>query len=212
MPNRAIIERRFWLISSIATAVAFVALQSSPLPDYYALALAVAPLLLLAGYVLLRGRGRDTRLLAIMLALEGVGSAIGGMYPTIGINLLLLGFLVGLSLFLTYRTANPDPDRKVAAVVLLLGTPALFFATGSSSSIFFALALGGMAASAWVSAFSRPRVGLGAVLIVVGVVLEIMTISEGQDLLLLLAWALFYVGNLLMAIGVTREVPRHAST
>lgn len=211
MPNRAIIERRFWLISSIATAVAFVALQSSPLPDCYALALAVAPLLLLAGYVLLRGRGRDTRLLAIMLALEGVGSAIGGMYPTIAINLLLLGFLVGLSLFLTHRIANPDPDRKVAAVVLLLGTPALFFASGSTGSIFFALALGGMAASAWVSAFSRPRVGLGAVMIVVGVVLEIMTISEGQDLLLLLAWALFYVGNVLLAIGVTREVPRHAS-
>ena len=65
--------------------------------------------------------------------------------------------------------------------------------------------LGGMAAAAWISTFPRSRVGAGAALIVAGVVLEIAA-SSGSAVLTLAAWPLFYLGNLVMATGVTGEL------
>ena len=47
--------------------------------------------------------------------------------------------------------------------------------------------------------------GLGAAPIVAGVVLEIAA-SGGSALLAMVAWPLFYIGNLVLATGVTGEL------
>lgn len=210
MSKRALIERRPWLLASIASAVAFIALQSSRLPGLYLLALAAAPFVLLAVYALQRHRGRDTRLLAVMLVLEGIGLAISSIWPTIAINALLFGYLAGLSLFLSHRIQHPDPDRRVAAAVLLLGTPVLCWVAIGMGLMFYGLALGGMAASAWISTFPRSRAGVGAVLIVVANVLGVAVI-DGALLPAILAWGLFYVGNVVLATGVTGELIERAT-
>ncbi|GAB7551125.1 hypothetical protein NRB_06220 [Novosphingobium sp. 11B] len=209
MPHRALIERRPWLLASIVLAVAWVWLRGSTLPGLYLIVLKGAPLALLAVYAVLRHRGNDTRSLAGMLGLEAVGSALWYDVPVIGLNAILIAFLIGLSLFLMHRRAVIDNGRKVAALALTLGTPLLcVFAAdqaGVGVPLFLGLALGGMAASAWISTFARSRVGLGAALIAAGVVLEIAA-SGGSALLAMVAWPLFYIGNLVLATGVTGEL------
>ncbi len=211
MPHRALIERRPWLLASIALAVAWVwlGLVDSTLPGLYLIVLKGTPLALLAVYAALRHHGNDTRSLAGMLALEAVGSALWYDVPVIGLNAMLVAFLIGLTMFLVHRRAVMDGGRKASALALTLGTPLLcFFAAdraGVAVPLFLGLGLGGMAASAWISTFPRSRVGLGAGLIVAGVVLEIAA-AGGSALLAVVAWPLFYVGNLVLATGVTGEL------
>lgn len=210
MPHPALIERRPWLLASMVAAVAWVCLQDSRTPGLYLLVLKGVPLLLLAAYAALRHRGNDTRSLAGMLALEGVGSALWYEIPTIGLNAMLVAFLIGLTLFLTHRRAVMDSGRRASALALTLGTPLLCFFAADRADVgvplFLGLALGGMAASAWISTFPRSRVGLGAALIVAGVVLEIAASGGAGGALALVAWPLFYVGNLVLATGVTGEL------
>lgn len=214
MPKRALIERRPWLLASMACALAWVVLRGGATPGIYLLALKAAPLLLLAVYAVLRHRGNDTRSLAGMLVLEGLGSALLDIMPLIALNLLLVGYLVGLGLFLAHRRVVMDGGRRASALALTLGTPALcFFAAdraGVGVPLFLGLALGGMAASAWISTFPRSRVGTGAALIVAGNVLGIAAlgaISGGLAVVVALAaWPLFYIGNLVLATGVTGEL------
>lgn len=210
MPKRALIERRPWLLASIACALAWLWLQDGAVPGLALLALKAAPLLLLAVYAVLRHRGNDTRSLAGMLALQGIGSAAMDYAPLIGLNVLLLAYLIGLGLFLAHRRAVMDGGRKASALALTLGTPALcFFAAeraGVGVPLFLGLALGGMAASAWISTFPRSRVGLGAALVVAGNVLGIAALGGVAPAIALAAWPLFYIGNLMLASGVTGEL------
>lgn len=214
MPKRALIDRRPWLLASMACAVAWVALRYSAMPGLYLLAIEAAPLLLLAAYAALRHRGNDTRSLAGMLALQGIGTALMDYAPLIGLNALLVAYLLGLTMFLAHREPVIDDGRKASALVLTLGTPLLcYFAAeraGVGVPLFLGLALGGMAASAWISTFPRSRVGLGAALIVVGNIVSIAALgADGGGMgavIALAAWPLFYVGNLVLATGVTGEL------
>lgn len=214
MPKRALIERRPWLLASMACAVARIALRDSATPGLYLVVLEAAPLLLLAVYAVLRHRGNDTRSLAGMLALQGIGSALMDYAPLLGLNALVVAYLLGLTMFLVHRRGVVDDGRKASALVLTLGTPLLcFFAAeraGVGVPLFLGLALGGMAASAWISTFPRARVGVGAALIVVGNILAIAALGTGGDgvasLIALAAWPLFYLGNLVLATGITGEL------
>lgn len=207
MPHRALIERRPLLVASLLAAAAFAWLQDSAFPGLYLLLLALLPYLLLAAYSLLRHRGNDTRVLAIMVALQGTGWAIAPLWPAVAMPALWLAFLAGLSLFLSHRTVAPDVDRKVAAVSLLLGTPVLCLAAAGSGLLFFGLALGAMAAAAWVSTFPRSRVGVGAVVIVIGTLMGMIgTHGIAAEVIALTAWPLAYLGALVLATGVTGEL------
>lgn len=215
MHKLALIERRPWLLASMALALAFVWLEDTRVPGLYLLALKAAPLLLLAVYAVLRHRGGDTRSLAGMLALQGIGAALVDYAPLLGLNAMLVAYLIGLGLFLVHRRAVMDSSSRIAALALTLGTPALcYFAAeraGVGVPLFLGLALGGMAASAWISTFPRARVGLGAALVAMGVVLEIAA-AGGHEGLGMLAWPLFYLGNLVLATGVTGELRMREET
>jgi hypothetical protein len=210
MPQRALIEKRPWLLASMVLAVAYAWLQDSAFPGLYLLALKAAPLVLLAVYAALRHRGNDTRSLAGMIGLEAVGSALMDYAPGIGLNALLLGYLIGLGLFLSHRRVVVDGGRRASALALTLGTPLLCFFAASRAGvgvpIFLGLALGGMAASAWICTFARARVGLGAALIVAGNVLAIAAMGSASAVVALAAWPLFYIGNLVLATGVAGEL------
>ncbi|MFC0203422.1 hypothetical protein [Novosphingobium soli] len=210
MPRRALIERRPWLVASLACALAWLWLQDSAVPGLYLIALQALPLLLLGVYAALRHKGNDTRSLAAMLALQGIGGALIETAPLIGLNLLLLAYLIGLGLFMAHRRAVVDSSRRASALALVLGTPLLcFFAAdraGVSVPVFLGLALGGMTAGAWISTFPRGRVGLGAAVIVAGVVLEIATLGAAPSVVASIAWPLLYLGNFVLATGITGEL------
>ena len=60
MPRRALIEKRPWLVGSIAAAVAFYALRVSTVPELYLIPVKGAACALLALYALFHG-GREGR-------------------------------------------------------------------------------------------------------------------------------------------------------
>ncbi|KHK91526.1 hypothetical protein [Novosphingobium malaysiense] len=221
MPKRALIERRPWLLGSIVLALAFTWLswlQDSRIPGTYLLAVKCAPFLLLSAYALLRHRGTDTRLLATMLVLLGIGAALSDLFVYEGTVFMIAGFAIGIGLFLLHRRPGTTASQKGAAVALLLLTPLICQALARPelqagwAPAFFGLGLGGMAASAWMSNFPRYRVGLGAVIAVVASMLAISGAGapDGPTLGELVGWPLFYFGLMLLATGVTGELRNRA--
>lgn len=204
MPKRALIERRPWLLAAIVAAVLFLWCRNSTMPGLYLLALKALPFLLLAVYSVLRHRGKDTRTLAAMLVLEGTGAALNDLYDYPATVLIIIGHAMGISLFLNHLRRDLAMARKIFATALLLLTPLVFLLltnTGRGAApAFQGLALGGMAASAWASTFVRAQVGSGALMVVVACLIALEWPSWQ------FAWPLFFVGNLVLATGVTGEL------
>ena len=173
-------------------------------------------LALLAAYALLRHRGRDTQLLATMLALQAISVVLFDLASAWAMTVLFFAYMVGLSLFLTHRLLAPEATHRVGAAALALGTPALCYfiawQAGIAIPVFYGLALGGMAGAAWISTFPQGRVGVGGVLLVAGNAIGLSALvdaggrGELADWRALLSWALFYLGNLALATGVTGEL------
>ncbi|MEJ2457851.1 MAG: hypothetical protein P8Y58_06750 [Novosphingobium sp.] len=207
------------MLTSILFALAFVWLQDSRLPGVYLLTLKAAPLVLLAAYATLRHRGHDSQLLAAMLIFEGVGAALSDLAESWAGIVMVVGFALGIGLFLTHRRPHLTGSQKGLAVALLLLTPVICqfvvnpLAGVGWAPVYFGVAMGGMAASAWTSRFPRYRVGLGALLIVAGSMAALISLRvvNGPGLGEILGWPLFYLGNLIMATGVTGELRARAA-
>lgn len=212
MPKRALIERRPWLVASVLAALAFAWLQDSRVPGVYLLALGFAPLLLLAIYAVLRHKGSDTRLLAAMLVLEGAGWMAASLSQTAGWTLQFFGCLLGIRLFMNHRSPVPDWSGKVFGVCLLLVPPLGFLMLAHADvwpSLSFGFVLGGMAASAWVSTFPPFHMRSGTSFIVLANLIAASAPyvqPDGTNLPGVFAWPLFFVGNLILAIGITGEL------
>ena len=136
-----------------------------------------------------------------------------------GISYFFVGHIIAISLYARHRRTRLTPSQKATAVALLLGTPLIAFLLPTDRSAapgvaLYALALGGMAAAAWSSAFPRYRVGLGAVLFVVSDLLIFARMGPLADSALpgLLIWPLYYLGQLLICVGVTQFLRFRQST
>lgn len=219
MPRRALIERRPWLLTSLVFALAFVWLQDSRLPGVYLMTLKAAPLVLLAAYAALRHRGHDTLLLAAMLTFEGVGAALSDIDEKQAGIVMAVGFTLGTGLFLSHRRSALTGSQKALAFASLLLTPVVCRlvvnpdAQAGWAPAYFGVALGAMAAGAWASTFPRHRVGLGALLVIGGSVAALASLRavNGPGLGGLAGWPLLYLGNLIMATGITGELRARAA-
>ncbi|MDG2002865.1 MAG: lysoplasmalogenase [Novosphingobium sp.] len=214
MPKRALVEKRPWLLASLAAAIAYYALKDADFPGTYLLLIEVGALLLLAVYALLRGSGGDARMLAGAMAAAGLGVVAVELDPYIGGLLLIVGNGLFTGLFLRHRRETLQGSQKVAAVALLALVPLICWGLPldrdvASLTAVYGLSLGGMAGTAWTSTFSRYRVGIGALVCVGAGILGIagQGVLVGNNLPQLLSWPLFYLGHFLVCIGVT-QVPR----
>jgi uncharacterized membrane protein YdcZ (DUF606 family) len=118
-------------------------------------------------------------------------------------------------LFLHNLRPNPVGSQKAAATGLLLLTPAIGYALAATwpdalDVALSALVLGAMAGTAWISRFPRYRVGMGALLLVISQLLSIAVAAPtGQGSLPATAiWPLYYLGHLLICIGVIQTLRR----
>jgi uncharacterized membrane protein YhhN len=215
MPRRALIEKRPWLVASIGAAAAYYALRLSTVPELYLIPVKGAACALLALYAMLQGTGSERRWLAGMMAIAALGDMVIEIDVGSGALLFFTYHIVAISLYLRHPREHATPTQKAAAVAMLLLTPLLAWLLPADRAMawqtaLYGLALGGMAACAWMSAFPRYRVGVGAALFVASDLLLIAGRGPlmGGPLPEMLVWPLYYLGQFLIAVGVVQVLRR----
>ena len=215
MPRRALAEKRPLLLASIAAALAFYYLRWGPWPELYLIPLKGAAVGLLALYLWQRHSSPDARLLAWAFG----AAALGDMALEIETDRLIGGLLffayhvMAMGVYLRNRRPRLARSQKAAVVAMLLLTPVIAWllpadrAEAANIGI-YPLALGAMAASAWASVFPRYRVGAGAVLFLLSDLLLFVEMGPLQGSLVsaVLVWPIYYLGQLLIAVGVAQSL------
>ncbi len=208
MPKRAWIERRPWLLASLVAGMSFFFVRDGALAGLFKMAWKGAGVALLAVYALIRAPGTDGKMLAAVMAFGAAGDMAIEISLEAGAASFFVGHVIAIALYARHRRTSLTPTQKATAVALLLGTPLIAFLLPADRSAapgvaLYALALGGMAAAAWSSAFPRYRVGLGAVLFVVSdlLIFSRMGPLRASPLPDLLIWPLYYLGQLLICTG-----------
>lgn len=208
MPKRALIERRPWLLASLVAGISFFFVRDGALAGLFKMAWKGAGVALLAVYALIRAPGTDGKMLAAVMASGAAGDMAIEISLEAGAASFFVGHVIAIALYARHRRTSLTPTQKATSVALLLGTPLIAFLLPADRSAapgvaLYALALGGMAAAAWSSAFPRYRVGLGAVLFVVSdlLIFSRMGPLRASPLPDLLIWPLYYLGQLLICTG-----------
>ncbi|MEP2736364.1 MAG: lysoplasmalogenase family protein [Erythrobacter sp.] len=209
MAKSALVEHRPWLMAAVIAAIAFYGLKNGALGELFLIPIKGAACAFLALYALRRSKHSDAKLLAAFLGLSALGD-MGVIYDLkLGGALFFAAHLAGLSLFLRNLRASTTPSQKALGVALLLGTPFIsWLISGDWQIALYSLALGGMAASAWMSRFPRYRVGIGALLFVFSdwLIFAEMSILEASPIPDLAIWPLYFLAQFLIATGVVQTL------
>ena len=213
MPQRALIEKRPWLLASLIAGIGYYFLRGDSLPDIYEWVLKGAGVALLAVYALSRYHGADSRQIAAVMALGAVGDVLIELQLEWGAAAFLVGHLVAIHLYLRHRRPSLEASQKVLGLALIALTPLIsWWLTGSILVAVYALGLGAMAGAAWTSSFPRYRVGIGAALFVASdlLIFARLGVLAQSPLPGLLIWPLYYFGQFLIATGVVGELKSRA--
>ena len=213
MPTPALIERRPWLLASLVAGISYCFVKDGVLAGLFKLAWKGAGVALLAVYALLRAPGTDGKLLAAVMAFGAAGDMAIEISLAAGAACFFVGHVIAIALYAHHRRPRLTQSQKAAAAALLLGTPLIAFLLPADRSAapavaLYALALGGMAAAAWSSAFPRYRVGLGAVLFVASDLLIFARMGPlaASPLPGMLIWPLYYIGQFLICTGAVSRL------
>jgi uncharacterized membrane protein YhhN len=213
MAKGALIDKGPWLLASLAAAIAFCALRLSPVPELWLVPLPAAATGFLALYALLGKAGRGGGYLAAMMAVAAVRDVLFQVDLAVSALVFFVYHLLAISLYLRHPRAHATATQKAAALAMLLLTPVLAWLLPADRTLatplaLYGLAVGGMASCAWMSAFPRYRVGIGAALLLAYNLVVIAGLGPlmGEQLPDALAWPLYYVGQLLIAVGVVQTL------
>ena len=220
MVRRALVERRPWLIASLIAALAWWGLGGSDIvPGLYKVIWKGAPLLLLAAYAWQRHLGSDGTVLAGFLVIAGMSDMMSELQFAAAGTLMGFSLLLAIWLFSRNRRDHASLTQVGLAVVIAVTVPlvAWFLLAGQDGRLIvtgFALLLAIMAATAWISRFSRYRVGAGAMLFVASELLLFASfgpVMQGSPVARLLIWPLYYAGQLMITTGVVSRLRRDAA-
>ncbi len=211
MPKRALVEHRPWLLAAIAAATVYFFIRDWPIGEPWLILLKGAGVGFLAIYALARHASSDGRLLALVMALSALGDMLLELDFLWGGAAFFASHLAAMTLYLRNPRPHPAPSQKALAVALLAGTPLIAWLLAHDTGVtLYALALGGMAACAWMSRFSRYRVGVGAVLFVISDWLIFARMGPLAESALpgLAIWPAYFAGQFLIATGVIQTLRR----
>ena len=215
MPRRALVDHRPWLLAGIVLAIAFWVLSDARIGGLFIIALKGASVAALAAYALARSRATAARMIAAVMAIGAAGDIGMELYVTVGAAFFLVGHLVAIWLYRLNARPDPSGSQLGTAAALVLGVPVVgWLLTGDLLVVIYALALGTMAGSAWLSRFSRYHVGVGALLFVASDLLIFARLGGALDQAVTewFVWPLYYAGQFLICTGVVRTVRRdHAA-
>jgi len=213
MPQRIALSN--WvLVASILAGVSYVAAWDRGLPQAVELTWKGLGVGLLAVHAALRARGLDGWMLVAVMALGALGDVLlGAAGLTVGAIAFLAGHLVAIGLYWRNRRGKLAPSQRALAVVLVPATVFMAFLlpadrAGAPGVALYSLGLAVMAAMAWTSRFPRYRVGVGAMMFVVSDLLIFARAGPLPDSFAvgLAVWGLYYFGQLLICLGVTRSL------
>ncbi|WP_225206193.1 lysoplasmalogenase family protein [Novosphingobium huizhouense] len=205
MTAGALVQRRPWLALSLVFGLSYWLADHTRVPGVYEIAWKGGGVALLAVYAWSYHPVRDAHRIALVMALGAIGDMVLEIDFTLGAVAFLLGHLAAIALYLRHRRAHPGASQKALAVATIVGVPLIAFGlTRQPQVALYALALGGMAAAAWLSDFPRYRVGLGAMLFAASDLLLFARMGPMAESALprLLVWPLYYFGQLMICTGV----------
>jgi len=202
---------RFVLAASVVAGVSYVASWNMGLPEVSATAWKGAGVALLALYAGLLARSLDGWLICTVLAFGALGDVLlEAVGLTTGAVAFLVGHLIAIGLYLRNRRASLTPSQRLLAICLIPATVIIAFflpadRAGAPGVALYALGLSLMAATAWTSRFPRLGAGLGAVMFVASDLLIFARSGPLADAawIGLAIWGLYYLGQLLICLGVT---------
>lgn len=205
------------IAASVVAALAFYLLRSADPMPMALVVLKGTGVGMLAILALLYGPGRSGAMLASVMALGALGDMLIEFDTVAGAAAFLIGHMVAIVFYLRFRRDRLTASQLMLALVILVTVPFAGWSLPADRAmapvvLVYALALGLMAAAAWTSRFSRYSVGIGAVLFVLS---DLLIFAEGGPLALsalphLLIWPLYYIGQLLICLGVLRLLGREA--
>lgn len=171
---------------------------------------------LLALWAASRARGLDGWWITAVMALGALGDVL---IDAVGLTAGALAFLTGhvLAIILYLRHRRDEPWAKAAPIALgrLIIIPVLAFQfpadrAAAPGIALYAVGLGAMAASAWLSNFPRSLVSKGALLFSVSDLLIFARLGPlaGSWLPTVLIWPLYFAGQVLIADGVVGAIAK----
>jgi len=213
MPKRALYEKRPLLLASILAAAAFFYLAAADIPQIVTVAVKGFAVGLLAVYAYLRHSGPDARILVWVMGLCALGDMVMEFYLILGGLVFFLAHVFSLSLFLRNRCEVITRSQKIAAVVLLVAPMLMGFILPADREsalqvALYGLSVGAMAASAWVSNFPRYRVGVGAAIFVLSIILLFAELGPLANSAIpdALIWPSYYLAQFLICTGVIQTL------
>lgn len=160
---------------------------------------------LLALWAARQGRSADHRLLAAALALGALADMVLELHFIAGACLFVLGHVAAITLYLRNRRPGSAARAMVVALLWTLAVAAISaWLAGDPAVGVYGLFLGGMSAAALLSRF--PLAAVGALLFLVSDLLIFARLGGFRDTGLV--WPLYFTGQALVAIGVTRGLAR----
>lgn len=170
---------------------------------------------LLAIYAGLEARRLDGWLLAVVLAFGALGDVLLATHGlVVGAVAFLAGHLTAIWLYRRNGRAHPSRLERALAVAIVVAIPVIAYLlpperTGAGSIALYALGLAAMTAAAFLSRFPRALVFAGAAMFTVSDLL--IFLRTGRPALDgfpmgLAVWGLYFGGQTLIAVGVSRAL------
>ena len=206
--------KRLILIAAILVGTSYVGSWFLGLPPAAATTWKGAGVALLAIYAAVQARGLDGLLLAVVLAFGALGDVLLETHGLVtGALAFLAGHLCAIALYLRNREPGLSRTNLMISVALLpLITGAAYLLpterAGAGLIALYALGLAAMCATAWISRFPRKMVGAGALMFAVSdLLIFARTGRPALDIfpMALAVWGLYFAGQTLIAVGVTKS-------
>jgi uncharacterized membrane protein YhhN len=205
------------LALAVAAGVSYVASWQMDLPLTASMLWKGAGVSLLALYAALRARNLDGWLICAVMAFGALGDMVlevAGL--TVGAVAFLVGHLIAIWLYLRNRRRALSRSQLLFAILLVPATGVLAFLLPTdrglaAAATLYSMSLAVMAAMAWTSRFPRAVVGAGALMFVVSDLLIFARAGalEHAGWIGLAIWGLYFLGQTLICVGVTRTLAKN---
>ncbi len=215
--KRALVEKRPYLLLSIAAAMAFYYLRASDLPEFYTIPVKGAAVAMLAVYAFVRHSSPTARTLVWALGAASLADmAIEVDFQIGGLLFFLFHMLMVLGIFLQNRRAALSKSQSWVVGLTFILTPIVAYFLPSDREMawlvaLYALSLGAMASAAWASQYPRYRVGAGAMLFLFSDLLIFAGLGplQGHFASEYLVWPIYYLGMFLICTGIIQTLRKN---